>query len=1304
MRRGRNEEDNYIPYRGPMVKPSQGPSLGSSQVGVGFSRMKKNSSEEVGAELEISKSRSGLGSMPLKTESGDIGASPVASIGSRSTFFGGASKKGKKETGTTLNRSTVSATKSGDAEVLGLGLSGANWKRSQSTCLETGDHLDDSSGFEDRNFNRTPSHDWLGAQKSMPCPMYLRGGLRTGSEPSSSFQRFGGDYEDQARNPPQNMLRNSSTMYLEGPITSPPDPSTRMKSGNSPRPAIVSGLPSAYQHSTWGVVSKSEITPFIPAVMRSDRLIEETASEHPKFSRPIVYARPTVTSNLIKDDSVEKKEQPYSPQESARRGHFASDTAATSIRSTSSIEAGRASLLGNQSAGTSMTSLRTFPSRPVHGSVEDPAPRAQTLSLRKPSKGSSCPELSPTQSREDLTPICTVSASRAPKLSPIASSSPGIEASTDEAMCETARKKYMLLQQLHLDELKSHRPNQTGYLEPYSGCESIFVPKPRLRNFSMDTLLGKPRPSQTTTGGRMDRDELTSKVIEKQQTAEVAFGEGGSIHRSDSRMRAHTLGSFGTQKKIYRPEVFNEANVTKRAPINRGSGAEVQDPAHHTQGSDSRSQNQNPVQTRSARTPARPFFHPRLPPPPPGPDTSLGSKTLRVGTAARRRGKDQDAGRRAALTDAMTHEFGKVGNKTPPTPALSDPSTDENVDFEEETPDLETVISMGRALDEERTRWRKEHQKSLEAKKSKSQSFITREDKSKDHEYSVFSRGSRRDERKTVDQNPVSTSCDVPENARGRRSRVWTDDRTGRSYLITELDPGHPHPSSNNTESISGSGKLRQWKSTSHLGSDKNVRGSIDSGTGASGCQLMFWCHPRTRRRTLSSTADTESRDSEAGPLSSAPKKDRARAMTISSPQQTARVELSPGMVQVPGLRNRRTADQKNEETKSALAPRSNTGKASQPQGQIRQVVSDEPYVISRYTFPSPPKRDWQESSPGIEAGLKYAQTTHGPLIEEPIGLAISTPPPLEPGARHLWQDHIPRDTKPPGRHATKGYHRPSTSSELKESLRSLAHEQDASIKDNAWAMQGIPDLSTSPLSATAALDPFGATVPEEKRKATQRGQREQGGLVHSENFPVAHSGNLRETFPYCPSSRDFRSETSLPVPPRMKTRSQGSPGKVPLTLEHESSNPSVPKEQGVVEDLPDTAGKIARGAPLPGVESKRAAMMPFRTPTLPANQAAWAKGEDSENDMTPRIRGTAPFQAPLLSNISGLGGSTEHEATRLGPTGERKNPLVDEFERGRSALSNHDSRDSSDAASATEIWDPTTVSVDNLFFRKPQE
>lgn len=46
---------------------------------------------------------------------------------------------------------------------------------------------------------------------------------------------------------------------------------------------------------------------------------------------------------------------------------------------------------------------------------------------------------------------------------------------------EDAHQKYLLLQQLHLDEVTSHAPDHDGWLETNNGCERVLMPKPSLK-------------------------------------------------------------------------------------------------------------------------------------------------------------------------------------------------------------------------------------------------------------------------------------------------------------------------------------------------------------------------------------------------------------------------------------------------------------------------------------------------------------------------------------------------------------------------------------------------------------------------------------------------------------------------------------------------------------------------------------------------------------------------------------------------------------------------------------------------------
>lgn len=179
---------------------------------------------------------------------------------------------------------------------------------------------------------------------------------------------------------------------------------------------------------------------------------------------------------------------------------------------------------GERSAHTSMTSLRTYPSVPDLRTKPRAQSHSQSHSQSSQQSQSQAQAQSQPQAQRNhsqnvsFSSIKNLPVSKPPLLSPIAPSQASGSSSqpqstpsfstpnqmqlqqqrpqVDRAAVE-AHRRFMLLQQLHLDELSSHSVEASGWLEAGNGCEAVFAPKPRLRS-SLDVNLHRELPRAHT--------------------------------------------------------------------------------------------------------------------------------------------------------------------------------------------------------------------------------------------------------------------------------------------------------------------------------------------------------------------------------------------------------------------------------------------------------------------------------------------------------------------------------------------------------------------------------------------------------------------------------------------------------------------------------------------------------------------------------------------------------------------------------------------------------------------------------------
>ncbi|CAD6884444.1 unnamed protein product [Tilletia laevis] len=295
---------------------------------------------------------------------------------------------------------------------------------------------------------------------------------------------------------------------------------------------------------------------------------------------------------------------------------------------------------------------------------------------------------------------------------------------------KVAQAKFHLLQQLHLEELIQHSVEFSGVLEPESGCDAVFRPRPALKNRGADTsrryqMAGLPEWASASSSGHGSHSTI------------VPLEAGFERHRA-------------LRGQARNPTQAHRRTQTERASLD--SHFELMS-----------SHDRQPAVLQAGR---QPFFHHRMPPEPPrdttadktqpGPIRSAAAAvaapvawctntgdvsyesvdepvktapeyaTLPIERRASQAGGEVElvyrmrsipVGAQNPVTPEGRRErsFSIPLRKQPPTPDLirtgdSSPEIDEL-----DTPDLSTVIADGIWLDAQRAKWREQYRKGLDS-------------------------------------------------------------------------------------------------------------------------------------------------------------------------------------------------------------------------------------------------------------------------------------------------------------------------------------------------------------------------------------------------------------------------------------------------------------------------------------------------------------------------------------------------------------------------------------------------------------
>lgn len=636
-----------------------------------------------------------------------------------------------------------------------------------------------------------------------------------------------------------------------------------------------------------------------------------------------------------------------------------------------------------------------------------------------------------------------------------------------------SHRRFTLLQQLHLDELTSHAPEAGGWLEPKNGCERVLMPRPTLRG-GMNGL------------DRYDDD-----------TADGYHSEGGQALRRSTRA-AQRSAAFERNRRMPAAYPRNDDHDASRTQALLA---------------------QDQVDTfGSANGRGRPFFHHRMPPDVPanedGEHAGPSGKTSWVMTDERPDIPVRTSSRRGHRRRAQS----SADARDPSTPALTPNIMSDSDD--EDIPDSSMVLAQGRALEQEREKWREQHRKSFAAN---------------DPSY-------RRSQSQHRKSNRSSGKKPVRKEQAGLRQAKSTPDLREKSKSKEDLPPPMPNSPPPTTSCFPRS-KKHESDQEQRLGSTRSRSKSMEglsrlrASAVAAAASLAAPCGGQlSSSQRRESEKDVERRKSKTSSR-------RARALTLS------RYDLEK--------------------------------RASLPSDD--RVMHDRPFVIGRQMedkntspglgkgplqirHPSWYKAGTSVNPPIDELRMPPSQATQSTVDQ--FGAAISSPRP-NLGLRNT-QNKSQEDLSTPGRHATKkGYHRPSSSDQLAAYLN-LAATNRSSVQ----ATQG--QTASSSASSSKERDSY-----LEQRSASQKGESGDEGEKRRLSLGMSRvlgmaidpdqSSSLRPT-PDSEIMMRSRPQGSLPVPPR-RQRTSSIAGRSSLSP---STSPPMEQEGQTLKVDPDATPKMA--------------------------------------------------------------------------------------------------------------------------------
>ncbi|KAL9937437.1 hypothetical protein V8E36_003846 [Tilletia maclaganii] len=299
-----------------------------------------------------------------------------------------------------------------------------------------------------------------------------------------------------------------------------------------------------------------------------------------------------------------------------------------------------------------------------------------------------------------------------------------------------AQAKFHLLQQLHLVELILHSVEYTGVLEPANGCEAVFRPRPTLRTRDSHTLKSSHFASASERRSASSSGHSTIVPLEagfeRHRTRKLQGRGATQAHRRNKTEGGHIV----TDIPVDLNQLFGQDRWSHGARQGTLTGAQRQPFFHH------RMPPEPPKEAGQAHGPGRAAAliasrpagwcadagdvsvdtsikgQPQTPPPPkfatlpvekrqdqPTPNVELVYRMRSVPVGSQPLPKPTEKVRQRKRSAPLP--------KQPPTPDLIHSASSPEID-DLETPDLATVIADGIWLDEQRSKWREQHRKSLD--------------------------------------------------------------------------------------------------------------------------------------------------------------------------------------------------------------------------------------------------------------------------------------------------------------------------------------------------------------------------------------------------------------------------------------------------------------------------------------------------------------------------------------------------------------------------------------------------------------
>lgn len=816
-----------------------------------------------------------------------------------------------------------------------------------------------------------------------------------------------------------------------------------------------------------------------------------------------------------------------------------------------------------------------------------------------------------------------------------------------EATAE-AQRRFTLLQQLHLDELSAHAPEAGGWLEPKNGCERVLMPRPTLK------------------GGRNSLDRYADGLDDGY------CSEGGQALRHSSR--------------ISRQEAAFERNRRMPGTYPRDSDGDVSR-AQALLGQD---QISVPIRAISEN---RPFFHHRMPPDAPHSEgveiarAPVQEKwileeerpTIPVRTSSRR-------GHRKRLQN-------QVSGLHPSTPALTPNLMSDSDD--EDIPESSIVLAQGRALEQEREKWREQHRKSFGAVDSSYRRSHSQ------HRKSTRNSSSKSSGKKSAQKDQVGL----------RQSRSSPDMRQ-RLQEKNSQDIPPPMPNSPLATSCFPISKRHETNQEQRLASSRTRSKSLEgfsrfrasafaaAASLATPCVGQYSSQKQEGGRIPHIEKEGERRRSKTGTT-------RGRAVTLSIyDDKVQRASLRPD----------------------------------------ERVTHDRPFVISRTmeeksTSPGLGKGPLQVRHPSWYLSSTSANRRSIDDLELPpsqavrttvdhFGAAISSPRP-DLGLSNT-QDKSQEDFSTAGRYATKkGYHRPSSSDELAAYLNMAAAKRsnEQGHSQNTPAITLFSKEKDSSQEKRPVRSSGESLDEEDKRRLSLGMSRIFDGVINPE-----HSINLGQT-PDSEIIMRSRPQESLPVPPR-RTRSSSTPSN---SANSSSRSPPEPSNSPLldqvrpvpyVEMAPDPTmmssevSKVEKfgipQSPFTNLHSGFTAQnKPFQTPPLvqPFDDGEWFRGQSQsesrsqsqDQSLDKKQLGKMTISSPLRHNQHQSGQSSAPLGVVQIPISflDEQDPQFTEHQRSLSGSGRLSSEDTASQHSREMLWNTDEhgdEAFNSLFFRKPSQ